>query len=159
MKNYDLVIIGAGPGGYVCAIRAAQLGLETALVEERPSLGGTCLNVGCIPSKALLESSELYAAARHSFASHGIAADGLAVDGLTIDAASEHLSVAVAELVDALKTDMALAEASSMERQQFAKYLTLAKIKLENAIAVVRSGESHEPIIPTELMPFKESGE
>ena len=80
MKTYDLVIIGAGPGGYVCAIRAAQLGLETALVEKRPSLGGTCLNVGCIPSKALLESSELYAAAQHRFADHGIAADGLALD-------------------------------------------------------------------------------
>jgi dihydrolipoamide dehydrogenase len=80
MKSYDLLIIGAGPGGYVCAIRAAQLGLETALVEERGSLGGTCLNIGCIPSKALLESSELYAAARHGFASHGINTDGVALD-------------------------------------------------------------------------------
>jgi dihydrolipoamide dehydrogenase len=80
VENYDLVIIGAGPGGYVCAIRAAQLGLQTALVEERPDLGGTCLNVGCIPSKALLESSELYAAAHHGFAEHGIVADGLSLD-------------------------------------------------------------------------------
>jgi dihydrolipoamide dehydrogenase len=80
MESYDLVIIGAGPGGYVCAIRAAQLGLKTALVEERSTLGGTCLNVGCIPSKALLESSELYATARHSFADHGIMADGLALN-------------------------------------------------------------------------------
>ena len=80
MESYDLVIIGAGPGGYVCAIRAAQLGLKTALVEERSTLGGTCLNVGCIPSKALLESSELYAAAHHSFADHGIVADGLALN-------------------------------------------------------------------------------
>ena len=60
------------PGGYVCAIRAAQLGLKIALVEKRPTLGGTCLNVGCIPSKALLESSELFAAASHRFADHGI---------------------------------------------------------------------------------------
>jgi dihydrolipoamide dehydrogenase len=80
MESYDLLIIGAGPGGYVGAIRASQLGLRTALVEERATLGGTCLNVGCIPSKALLESSELYAAARHGFADHGIAADGLALD-------------------------------------------------------------------------------
>jgi len=80
MESFDLVIIGAGPGGYVCAIRAAQLGLETALVEKRSVLGGTCLNVGCIPSKALLESSELYAAARRGFADHGIAAEGLALD-------------------------------------------------------------------------------
>ena len=80
MESYDLLIIGAGPGGYVCAIRAAQLGLKTALVEKSSSLGGTCLNVGCIPSKALLESSELYAAAHHSFADHGIVADGLALN-------------------------------------------------------------------------------
>ncbi len=80
MESYDLVIIGAGPGGYVCAVRAAQLGLATALVEKRSTLGGTCLNVGCIPSKALLESSELYAAARQGFAGHGIVADGLAID-------------------------------------------------------------------------------
>jgi dihydrolipoamide dehydrogenase len=80
METYDLLIIGAGPGGYVCAIRAAQLGLRTALVEKRATLGGTCLNVGCIPSKALLESSELYAAAHQGFAGHGIVADGLAID-------------------------------------------------------------------------------
>jgi dihydrolipoamide dehydrogenase len=80
MKSYDLVIIGAGPGGYTCAIRAAQLGLATALIEKCSSLGGTCLNVGCIPSKALLESSELYAAVSQGFADHGIVADGLALD-------------------------------------------------------------------------------
>ena len=55
---YDLIVIGSGPGGYVCAIRAAQLGLKTAIVEKRKTLGGTCLNVGCIPSKALLHASE-----------------------------------------------------------------------------------------------------
>ncbi len=72
MDRYDLVVIGAGPGGYVCAIRAAQLGLTVALVEKNPTLGGTCLNVGCIPSKALLESSELLVAARDHFSDHGI---------------------------------------------------------------------------------------
>jgi dihydrolipoamide dehydrogenase len=70
--SYDVVIIGGGPGGHVCAIRAAQLGLKTACVEMRGALGGTCLNVGCIPSKALLQSSELYHEASHSFANHGI---------------------------------------------------------------------------------------
>jgi len=69
---YDVVIIGGGPGGYVAAIRAAQLGLRTACVEKRGSLGGTCLNVGCIPSKALLQSSELYAEAKHGLAEHGV---------------------------------------------------------------------------------------
>jgi dihydrolipoamide dehydrogenase len=72
MESYDLAVIGAGPGGYVAAIRAAQLGLQVALIEKEASLGGTCLNVGCIPSKALLESTELYHQAKHSFASHGI---------------------------------------------------------------------------------------
>ena len=60
MADYDVIVIGAGPGGYVCAIRCAQLGLKTACVEGRETLGGTCLNVGCIPSKAMLYASELY---------------------------------------------------------------------------------------------------
>lgn len=72
MSAYDLVIIGAGPGGYTGAIRAAQLGLKVAIIEKEKTLGGTCLNVGCIPSKALLESSEHYASALHDLKSHGI---------------------------------------------------------------------------------------
>jgi dihydrolipoamide dehydrogenase len=70
---YDLVVIGTGPGGYVCAIRAAQLGLKTAVVEKRATHGGTCLNIGCIPSKALLHASEAFEEAGHSFAAMGIA--------------------------------------------------------------------------------------
>jgi dihydrolipoamide dehydrogenase len=70
--SYDLVVIGGGPGGYVAAIRAAQLGMKTACVEKRGSLGGTCLNVGCIPSKALLQSSEKYAEAKGHLAAHGV---------------------------------------------------------------------------------------
>ena len=70
--SYDLIVIGTGPGGYVCAIRAAQLGLKVAVVEKRATLGGTCLNVGCIPSKALLHASELFEEAGHSFAKMGI---------------------------------------------------------------------------------------
>ncbi len=79
-QRYDLVVIGAGPGGYVAAIRAAQLGMKVACVEKRPSLGGTCLNVGCIPSKAMLDSSELYHLARDRFGRHGIKVDGLGLD-------------------------------------------------------------------------------
>jgi dihydrolipoamide dehydrogenase len=78
--NFDVVILGAGPGGYVAAIRAAQLGFKTAIVDKRKSLGGTCLNVGCIPSKALLDSSELYTMANHSFALHGIQVSGVQMD-------------------------------------------------------------------------------
>jgi dihydrolipoyl dehydrogenase len=70
--SYDLIVIGTGPGGYVCAIRAAQLGLKTAVVEKNATFGGTCLNVGCIPSKAMLHASELYEEAGHSFAQMGI---------------------------------------------------------------------------------------
>lgn len=70
--RFDLIVIGGGPGGYVAAIRAAQLGKKVACVEKRGTLGGTCLNIGCIPSKALLDSSELYAQASHKFARHGI---------------------------------------------------------------------------------------
>ncbi|KAA5606543.1 dihydrolipoyl dehydrogenase [Roseospira marina] len=73
---YDLVVIGGGPGGYVCAIRAAQLGMKVACVDMRKTLGGTCLNVGCIPSKALLHSSHLFAEAKHGAADHGIKITG-----------------------------------------------------------------------------------
>src|ERR1041384_2402050 len=69
---YDLIVIGTGPGGYVCAIRAAQLGMKVAVVEKRATHGGTCLNVGCIPSKALLHASEMFEEAGHSFAKMGI---------------------------------------------------------------------------------------
>lgn len=72
MTNYDLIVIGTGPGGYVCAIRAAQLGLKVAVVEKRSTHGGTCLNVGCIPSKALLHTSHSYAEAKYAFANMGI---------------------------------------------------------------------------------------
>jgi dihydrolipoamide dehydrogenase len=79
-EPYDVIVIGAGPGGYVSAIRAAQLGLKTAIVEKRKTLGGTCLNIGCIPSKALLQSSHLYEEANHTFADHGIKAGKMTVD-------------------------------------------------------------------------------
>jgi dihydrolipoamide dehydrogenase len=72
MATYDLVVIGTGPGGYVCAVRAAQLGMKVAVVEKNPTLGGTCLNVGCMPSKALLHASEMFAEAGHSFAKMGV---------------------------------------------------------------------------------------
>src|SRR5690554_4311484 len=78
--KYDLIIIGSGPGGYVAAIRAGQLGMKTAIIEKYSSLGGTCLNVGCIPSKALLDSSEHYHNAAHVFENHGINLNDLQVD-------------------------------------------------------------------------------
>jgi dihydrolipoamide dehydrogenase len=77
---FDVIVIGSGPGGYVCAIRAAQLGLKVACVEKRATLGGTCLNVGCIPSKALLHSSENFESAGHAFADHGIVIESVKLD-------------------------------------------------------------------------------
>src|SRR6478752_6162612 len=78
--RYDLIVIGSGPGGYVAAIRAAQLGMKVACVEKRATLGGTCLNIGCIPSKALLDSSELYHLAQSRLGRHGIKVGSLDLD-------------------------------------------------------------------------------
>ena len=75
MDKFDVIIIGSGPGGYVAAIRSAQLGLKTAIIEKDTELGGTCLNVGCIPSKALLASSDHFVFAKNEAAKHGIVLD------------------------------------------------------------------------------------
>src|ERR1700761_8316465 len=79
-ENFDVIVIGSGPGGYVCAIRAAQLGMKVACVEKRATLGGTCLNIGCIPSKALLQSSEEFYHATHALKDHGVLVDGVKFD-------------------------------------------------------------------------------
>lgn len=89
--QYDLTVIGSGPGGYVAAIRAAQLGFKVAIIERYPTLGGTCLNVGCIPSKALLDSSHHYHDALHKFKAHGISATGLKVDMPTMVARKQEV--------------------------------------------------------------------
>ncbi|MDX1483289.1 MAG: dihydrolipoyl dehydrogenase [Alphaproteobacteria bacterium] len=97
---FDLIVIGAGPGGYVAAIRAAQLGMKTACVDSRETLGGTCLNVGCIPSKALLHSSELYEAAKDGFATHGITATGV---GFDLDGMLGHKDKVVGDLTKGIE--------------------------------------------------------
>src|SRR5258706_9508356 len=99
-NRYDLVVIGSGPGGYVAAIRAAQLGMKVACVEKRETLGGTCLNIGCIPSKALLDSSELYHLAHTKFAKHGIKVDAI---GLDLPAMLARKDTVVKSLTDGLK--------------------------------------------------------
>ena len=105
MDTFDVAIIGAGPGGYVCAFRAAQLGLKVALVERRATLGGTCLNVGCIPSKALLQSSEHFAWARRHAAASGIKLAGVELDLAALrhqkDAVVQKLVGGVAQLAKA----------------------------------------------------------
>lgn len=110
MDTYDLIVLGGGPGGYVAAIRASQLGLKTALVEKRDTLGGTCLNVGCIPSKALLDSSEFWARTAGEAATHGISVSGLKLDLATMhqrkDGIVRKLTGGVSMLMKANKVDV-----------------------------------------------------
>ena len=80
MDEFDIIVIGGGPGGYVAAIRASQLGKKTACIESRGALGGTCLNIGCIPSKSLLHSSELFKKANSEFKSLGINTGNISID-------------------------------------------------------------------------------
>ena len=108
--KYDVVIIGSGPGGYVSAIRFAQLGFKTAIIEKYSTLGGTCLNVGCIPSKALLDSSEHYFNAAHSFSKHGITLDNLKADLKTMiarkQAVVDQTTSGIVYLMDKNKIDV-----------------------------------------------------
>ena len=116
MDSYDVAVIGAGPGGYVCAFRAAQLGLKVALIDKRSTLGGTCLNVGCIPSKALLYSSEQLVFARDHAADHGIKVGPVSADIATLlkrkDAVVARLVGGVAVLAKARKVTVLSGEAS-----------------------------------------------
>lgn len=98
-QNFDLAVIGGGPGGYVCAIRASQLGLKAAVIETRPTLGGTCVNVGCIPSKALLDSSEKFHKALHDFGDHGIETGSVKINIAAMMARKDRI---VKELTDGL---------------------------------------------------------
>ncbi len=102
IKQHDLAVIGAGPGGYVAAIRAAQLGMNVACIEEAPALGGTCLRIGCIPSKALLESSAHFQEARESFATHGIKVGSLDLDLAAMQRRKEQVVSMLTKGVEAL---------------------------------------------------------
>ncbi len=102
MTEHDLIVIGAGPGGYVAALRAAQLGRNVACVEREPALGGTCLRIGCIPSKALLESSERYVAARTELAEHGVRCADVTLDLAALLARKDKLVAGLAKGIEAL---------------------------------------------------------
>ena len=121
-KNYDLLIIGSGPGGYVAAVRAAQLGMKTACVEKFPRLGGVCLNVGCIPSKALLDSSEYYHLAQTHFADHGIKTGRISLDLPAVMARKEkvvkELTENVRKLLDGNGIDIIQGTASLVGNNQ-----------------------------------------
>ena len=102
MATHDAIVIGGGPGGYVAAIRAAQAGLSAAVVEKESKLGGTCLRVGCIPSKALLESSHKYEEAGHDLAAHGVKVEGVALDLATMMARKDEVVASLAKGIEAL---------------------------------------------------------
>src|SRR6516162_3003869 len=100
-QEYDLIVIGAGPGGYIAAIRAAQLGLNVACVDDATALGGTCLRIGCIPSKALLESSEKFLETKESLSVHGILAREVDLDLATMQKRKEQIVFALTRGVEA----------------------------------------------------------
>src|SRR5215471_4054745 len=101
-QQHDLIVIGAGPGGYTAAIRAAQLGLNVACVEKESRLGGTCLRIGCIPSKALLESSEKFAETKHKLAEHGVRASNVELDLATMLRRKEQVVETLCKGIDGL---------------------------------------------------------
>jgi dihydrolipoamide dehydrogenase len=124
-SHFDLVVVGAGPGGCACAFRAAQLGLRAALVDKRPALGGTCLNVGCIPAKALLHSSEHAAFVRHHAAAHGIATGPVAVD---LAALMKRKDAVVAQLVRGIARLAAARKVAVLHGQ--ASFLTPGRLRV-----------------------------
>ena len=136
-EQFDLTVIGSGPGGYVCAIRAAQLGMKVAVVEKWPTLGGTCLNIGCIPSKALLHASELFEEATHSFASLGI------------DVGAPRLDL---KRMLAHKDDTVAANVSGVEflfkKNKITRFTGMGSIEAAGKV-IVTSGESERQIIET----------
>jgi dihydrolipoamide dehydrogenase len=134
--EFDLVIVGSGPGGYVCAIRAGQLGLKTAIVEKDKTLGGTCLNVGCIPSKALLESSELFVSTKNHASHHGVKINSVEVDLPTMMTRK-----------DKIVKDLTQGVAFLMKKNKVEVFKGLGKITASGKVEVV--GEAGTQILKT----------
>lgn len=150
MSTYNVVVIGSGPGGYIAAIRAAQLGMKVAIIEKYDVLGGTCTNVGCIPSKALLDSSEHYHNAEHAFADHGIATKGLSFDFSKMISRKDGVVKAnndgIAFLMKKNKIDTYFGTGS---------FVTKNKIAVTNAKGEVTELETEKTIIATGSKPTK----
>jgi dihydrolipoamide dehydrogenase len=133
--QYDVIVIGSGPGGYVAAIRCAQLGLKTACIEKYSTFGGTCLNVGCIPSKALLDSSEHYHNAAHTFKTHGINLDNLQVDfGQMVARKNEVVAQTTGGITFLFK------------KNKITSYQGMGSFKDKNTIAIKKADGSEETI-------------
>ncbi len=127
VEQFDLAVIGGGPGGYVAAIRAAQLGMKVACIEKRGTLGGTCLNVGCIPSKALLYSSELYEKAQHEYASHGIKLSKVELDLAAMMKRKEDVVTGLTKGIEGL-----LRKNKITYLQGFASFIDANNLKIKN---------------------------
>ena len=139
MEKYDIVIVGSGPGGYVCAIRAAQLGFKVGLIERYNTLGGTCLNVGCIPSKAWLEASEHYYKLKHQFEDFGIGVKEANVDMVKMN---QRVQDVVGEIINGV--------AYLMKKNKITVYEGHGTIKDKNTIEI--KGEDKTQIIETDKM-------
>jgi dihydrolipoamide dehydrogenase len=148
--SYDIVIIGGGPGGYVAAIRAAQMGSKVACIESRDRLGGTCLNVGCIPSKALLQSSELYAEAQHGLDAHGIGMVGVSLDLAKMlgrkDKVVEDLTKGIAFLLKKNKVDSIVGMGSIAAPGKVTVVGAKGKTTLDAKTIIVATGSSVTPL-------------
>ncbi|MCB1142877.1 MAG: dihydrolipoyl dehydrogenase [Leptospiraceae bacterium] len=131
MKEFDITVIGAGPGGYVAAIRAAQLGFKVAIIEKRKTLGGTCLNVGCIPSKALLDSSEQYHLTKHKLSDHGIEVKDVKLDLKKLLQRKDKVVSEVCDGVDYL-----------MKKNKIERILGTAKLKSSTEIEITEKDQS-----------------
>ncbi len=135
MKQHDLVVIGGGPGGYVAAIRAAQLGLNVACVEKETVAGGTCLRIGCIPSKAMLESSEIYYEAKHNLAEHGVKASDVQLDLAAMLKRKTNVVSALTKGVDAL-----------LKKNKVARYQGVGRIVAAGQVVVEQEGKTIEEL-------------
>ena len=157
MNSFDVIVIGSGPGGYVCAFRAAQLGLKVALVEKRATLGGTCLNIGCIPSKALLNSSEQLMFARQEAAAHGIKLGSVELDLGTLmrrkDSVVARLVGGVAQLAKARKIEVVTGTASFLSPTSLEVAGAGGKVELTAKNFVIATGSA-----PIELPTAKFDG-
>ena len=129
MKSHDLIVIGGGPGGYVAALRGAQLGLDVACIEKEQALGGTCLRIGCIPSKALLESSELYEKAKRGLGKHGIVTPDIGLD-----------LARMLERKDKVVSSLTRGIASLVRKNKVTRYTGTARFVSGKRLEVVRSG-------------------
>lgn len=136
MQEFDVVIIGGGPGGYVGAVRAAQLGFKTAIIDKRETLGGTCLNVGCIPSKALLDSSEIFAQARDHFADHGVSVKDLSIDVEKMIARKDQVVADVCGGVDFL-----------MKKNKVKRFHGFGRISGKNEVTIKNAKDDQEEAV------------